>query len=360
MILGFQHSIGYHRRKTGQFVISSSKTPFLKTDEAIPHRSINPIWQTSTQKRSGMSNASHFESTGYLPDNEIKKKLKEIKRTDLRTVDFESLKMSIMRLSKGLTVEAPKYNPGLTLYRGRSINRRPVKVRDLGPPPPHLVSDFGRVNRPKQSMFYLNSSRNAVFFELRLNAADYLVMGHWEVIEKLLMFPVGYSSSVFHQMNSNRPLPTFGPSSHPLLHNPTNLLLENFFAEQFTKDVPRENPWEFKISAAISENRLSLQEADGVIYPTIAMRANSDNFALRATRNRKLVLKKAEFIRVDVVEEFSFKVTVLDTATEFPNGKILWKGKPKWTLESGELLKFVVEDGQWRAYDINRRVREYD
>ncbi len=209
-------------------------------------------------------------------------------------------------------------------------------------------------------MFYLNSLRNAVFFELRPAAGDYLAMGHWEVIDKLFMFPVGYSQSVFRQIKSNRSMPTFGPDFDPRLQDHRNILLEDFFAEQFTKEVPREEPWQFKISAAIAESRLSLQEADGVMYPIVAMRANSDNFALRPSADRKLTLKMAEFVRVDAVEEFSFKVTVLDTSTEFPNGKISWKGKPKWTLKSGEMLKVVVEDGRFRAYDMDGNVREYD
>ena len=96
------------------------------------------------------------------------------------------------------------------------------------------------------------------------------------------------------------------------------------------------------------------------MYPTVAMRANSDNFALRPSADRKLILKKAEFVRVDAVEDFSFKITVLDTATEFPNGKISWKGKPKWTLKSGEMVKLVVEDGRLRAYDRDGNIREYD
>ena len=247
-----------------------------------------------------------FESFEYLPDDEIKRILDEIAGTDLRTTDFELLKKTLMRLAKGLVLHAPIYHPGLTLYRGRLIKTRPETVCELAYPPPHLVADFGRAHRPKQPMFYLNSLRNAVFFELRPEAGDYLVMGHWKVIDQLFMFPVGYSQSVFHQMKSNRSMPTFGPDFDPRLQEHRNMLLEEFFAEQFTKEVPREEPWQFKISAAIAENRLSLQEADGVMYPTVAMRANSDNFALRPSADRKLILKKAEFVRVDAVEDFSF------------------------------------------------------
>ncbi len=301
-----------------------------------------------------------FESVEYLPEDEIKRILGEIADSDLRTTDFELLKKTLTRLAKGVVLEAPIYNPGFTLYRGRLMTSRPEVTSDLASPPAHLVTDFGRANTPKQPMFYLNSLRNAVFFELRPEPGDCLAIGHWEVIEKLLMFPVGYSRHVFEQRRSNRSVPTFGPGFHPRLQHPSNILLEKFFAEEFTKEVPREQPWQFKISAAIAENRLSLQEADGVMYPTVAMRANSDNFALRPTAERNLALKKAEYVRVDLVKDFSFESTVLDTATKFPNGRITWKGKPKWTLKRGEELKLVVENGQWRAYDVDGKLREYD
>ncbi|MCH7538975.1 MAG: hypothetical protein IH999_01035 [Proteobacteria bacterium] len=301
-----------------------------------------------------------FESVEYLPEDEIKRILGEIADSDLRTTDFELLKKTLTRLAKGLVLEAPIYHPGLTLYRGRLMKTRPETVCDLAYPPAHLVTDFERANTPKQPMFYLNSLRNAVFFELRPEPGDCLAIGYWEVIEKLRMFPVGYSRHVFEQRRSSRSMPKFGPSNHSRLQHPSNILLEEFFAEQFTKEVPREQPWQFKISAAIAENRLSLQEVDGIMYPTVAMRCNSDNFALRPTAARKLTLKKAEYVRVDLVEEFSFKITVLDTATEFPNGRITWKGKPKWTLKRGEELKLVVENGKLRAYDVDGKLREYD
>lgn len=301
-----------------------------------------------------------FDTIDYLSDVEVERKLLRIKRANLRKVNFESLKRSIMAVSKGLVLEAPRYKPSFTLFRARVLSARPETVDVLAHPPANKVKNFGRANRPRRSIFYLNTLREAVFFEVSPRVGDFLAIGHWAVTQSLMMFPVGYSDAVFRMKKSNRNRPLFGDGNHPRLCHPTNKKLEAFFAKEFVKEVAPHTPWKFKISAAIAENRLSLPEADGIMYPTVAMRANSDNFALKPESASKLQLTKAEYVRIDEVHGFSYDVTVLDTATEFPEGSIQWKGKPKWVLKQGEQVKIVVENGRYRAYDLHGNLREYD
>lgn len=304
---------------------------------------------------------SPLESVDYLSDEEMGRLVDVLRATDLKTANFDWLKKTLMRLSKGLVLDVPIYHSGLSLYRARRCKTRPALTSELGYPPASKVGSYGRANKPRQPMFYLNTQRNAVFFEMNPGPGDLLAVSHWTTVDKLLVFPVGYSDRVFQEKTSNRSKPRLGPGDHPLLMHPSNRYLEDFFAVEFTKEVPNDEPWRFKISAALAETRLSPQRVDGVMYPTVAMRANSDNFALRPSSAKKLKLLKAEFVQIDKVKDFSFEVTVLDTATEFPDGTLAWKGKPKWTLRKpGEMLRLVVENGQWRAYDMDGNVREFD
>ena len=85
------------------------------------------------------------------------------------------------------------------------------------------------------------------------------------------------------------------------------------------------------------------------------MRANADNFALKLPYARDhLRFQRAEYARIDKVQDFAFNTTVLDTATELgADGSICWKGRlDQWSIrEPGGELIFSAEDGRWVARD---------
>jgi hypothetical protein len=105
------------------------------------------------------------------------------------------------------------------------------------------------------------------------------------------------------------------------------------------------------VSVAIAEKLFLDNIFDGLLYPTVQMRANADNLALKPRYvDSNLMFLKAEFVRVKAVREFAFDIDVLDTATELtPDGTIVWKGhRDKWTLRNkDDQLTFVAENGEW-------------
>lgn len=293
----------------------------------------------------------------YWPDEEIESRIRALQALDLKAADFAELRRLTMALGKGQLIQAPIYKPGIMLFRARIVAERPKSIVELGIPPPDKVADFGRANLPGQPVLYLNTLRNAVFFEVSPAAGAHLAVSHWESVADLLMFPVGYSETVFDELRSNRTLPSLGNTQHPRFNHPTNARLQAFFAQEFTKQVRRGEPWQFKFAAAVACNALETENIDGVMYPTVAMRANSDNFAIKRSSLCKVRLVKAEYVRVDSVGDFSFTATVLNVATDFDGQSINWQGTPRWTLGPGEMVKVVVENGQWRVYGIDGRPR---
>jgi len=91
----------------------------------------------------------------------------------------------------------------------------------------------------------------------------------------------------------------------------------------------------------------------GLLYPSMAMRANADNLALKPECvNENLSLRKVEYICVDETGDQGFKVTILDFADTFDEGgRIQWKGRhPHWVMrEKGQILHLAVENGRWVA-----------
>jgi hypothetical protein len=97
-------------------------------------------------------------------------------------------------------------------------------------------------------------------------------------------------------------------------------------AEAFTIRVPKGSEEMYKLSVAIAEFLFTDDIFDGLIYPTVEMRANADNLALKPRyADKNLSFPKAEYARIDDLLEFSYKITVLDTANALaPDGTLLW------------------------------------
>jgi hypothetical protein len=82
----------------------------------------------------------------------------------------------------------------------------------------------------------------------------------------------------------------------------------------------------YKLSSAIAECLFADDIFNGLIYPTVEMRANGDNLALKLRyADKNLRFLKAEYARIDAVSGFTYKITVLDFATPLaPDGRLLW------------------------------------
>ena len=123
-------------------------------------------------------------------------------------------------------------------------------------------------------------------------------------------------------------------------------------ATEFAKQVPLGHEHLYKLSIAIAESHFSNDMFGGLLFPTIAMRANADNLALKPECVDKcLSLSKVEYFRVDENDSKNFTCTLLDFADAFEgNGQILWKGRlPQWVIQPGQALDFKVEQGRWIA-----------
>lgn len=296
---------------------------------------------------------------------EIRNRIAQLKRIR-QTAEIDFLKTRLELLFRGYAISAPILMPDQMLYRGVPWGEKPSSATKLSYPPAKVITNFQRVNRPHQPMFYCSAARAAPFFELGLRSGECVAISKWRVTKKILVNHVGYRQGVFNRLRSNRATPDW-KVEHPRVSSGTNKLVANFFASEFSCVVPQGQEYLYKISIAIAEKlyqgNLHMdsvgEEFDGerrfggILYPTLAMRANSDNVALLPEfADRYLRLESVEWVRVDSVsDDFNnqYQITMLDFASSFgEGGEIEWKGRPpQWTVPAGATFLAAVENGKW-------------
>jgi hypothetical protein len=220
-------------------------------------------------------------------------------------------------------------------------------------------------------MFYSSLARAAVFFELGVKTGDPIAVSQWRSTGAVWVNNVGFAPGVFRKFGSSRQQPASWQATptHPAIESRANKLVHQFLADEFSKVIAPDRSYGYKLSIAIAE-KLLFGDLDvpvghgptetrfaGLVYPSFAMRANSDNIVLLPEFvDRYFSLREVEYIRIDAAEpeNLKYEVTVVDFANSFSNGLIEWKGRHRqWTLPPKSMLKMVVdEQGQWVAYDL--------
>jgi hypothetical protein len=279
-----------------------------------------------------------------------------IRALDLQGATIEEILDLLTPIFRGYRVEAPRFQPGLTLFRSR-ICDKPSHITSLLAPPPH-ITPMGRVNRAGNPIMYCCTSRQVPFFESRPAEGQTVTIGRWVTTAPMLVNHVGYTQSAFNALQSSRKQAGWGPV--PVNH--LNEVVSDFLAETFTQIIPRGSEYRYKLSVAIAEKLFLDNIFDGLLYPTIAMRANADNFALKLRyANKHLQFQRAEYALIEHVRDFAFDITILDTATQLgADGSICWKGRlDQWVInEPFGQLNLTAENGEWIARDKDGKVVE--
>lgn len=215
------------------------------------------------------------------------------------------------------------------LHRAIKYNEKPLNISFLGCPPPHLVK-IGRANYPNQPVFYCCGDPRGTFFELDIKPGDTVVLSKWDLVEEIILEPLGYTDEIFSKLDSDRKCPRVIPEEYLVCNNknPTNKLINKFLNEKFTAIDSNS----YYITVAIAAYFMKKQ-FNGVVYPSIAMMANAENFALtKATAETKLKIASAKWFRVAAVDSINKKYTLIPleySETFTKDGDIIWGGIPK-------------------------------
>lgn len=307
---------------------------------------------------------------------------------NIKQLGIDEIRELIRPLMKGVFVEAPIIRAGSFLYRARKIDdsfnkNRKILLKDLRNPPPD-ISTLGRMNRDGQSVFYCSGSKEPVFFELpNLSNGHEIILGFWQTSEDMIVNNIGYTEYIFNKMGAKRVAPSwsvkkidntrqeinFNENSistaerESILSHDQNRVLRELISEVFMHQVNDSDKYHYKLTTALAELHLGeiknyTRQFAGIIYPSVRMFANGDNFALKPKFvEQNLKLKKATHIRINKRNKNSFSINNLDEAIELDeDGALKWLGHlSHWVLnEQFQGAKFMVTAGRDENGDYER------
>lgn len=284
-----------------------------------------------------------------ISEAEARRRIKTLRSLSTETHNIDELKEQID--TQGLRNEAIVLDEGSTIYRARILDEQPTRVSDLSYPP-ESVTGLNRANRAYDPVFYASSGAAAAVFEVNPDPGEKVAILKWRAMDEIVLNTVGYSSAVLRRLNSSREpgeLPGEGLAD---TESRGNAMMRKYFAELFTQRVPENEKHRHKLTAAIAEMWRSGEALDGVLYPTVRMWANQDNFAIETeVVDRALNPVSAEFLEIKGEEGQKMETEVLDTCTTIQEGEIRWnRHGRRWVLDTdGAQGEFKVEDGRWQA-----------
>jgi len=228
------------------------------------------------------------------------------------------------------------------------MSDRPSNVSEIGVPPKEYSQKNQRCNRAGQPMFYCSDHPSAPLAEVGVKVGDRVVISQWITTKPLLVMQVGYSQETFDKLGIRKPrapewmnvpdtIPRGGEESHREVNS--------YLSDLFTERVPDGDEHLYVPSIAIAEAILSYDpmdhlglfpedpdmKAEGIIYPTVALRASCENLALRAEfAHEALLLEAADFVEVvDIDPQSLFKCKYLGSVTAWRHpGLLLWGNVP--------------------------------
>lgn len=255
--------------------------------------------------------------------------IKALKAIDLSNVEIDYLRKKINLLFKNYTHTSIILPQGWgKLHRAIKYEKKPLNKTQLSYPPT-INAKLGRANLTGNSVFYCSGDPRATFFELGAKSGDTIVLSKWIILNEILIFPIGYSEQVFKSLLSNRECPIIVPPSvrAPNEIIKSNIKINEFFAEKFTQIITQGNEHHYNLTATIAETFMCTATECGLVYPTIAMRANTENFVLtKELVDQCLKLVMVKWCRIDEVNGLDYKLTILECADNFnTNGEIKWR-----------------------------------
>lgn len=279
----------------------------------------------------------------------------KLQNLDLMTADVNQVRKQLSLISRGWVTTGYTFQPSpdSLLSRARVCNKLPEHLSEIGPPPPEMVTTFGRANLPGQAIFYASVGRQMPLFEVDARLGEKIALSVWEIVKPLNLLPMGYTPEVFQRSASGREIPF---QQAYVIGTPQLQLIHSFLNEHFCSVVESNNSHEYKISAAFAQMAYESAGLHGVLYPSLAMRANGDNVALRRNVISNGIVKLRWIEWIEITERVGMRYTIktLLHAERFERGRICWDEIRPVSLQPGELMRISVKNGRHRFEKINK------
>jgi hypothetical protein len=284
----------------------------------------------------------------------------------LQRLTVEELKKRLRMKLGGMVRAVKNISAGNLVYRGVPWHCRPDLISQVSYPPLDKVDQFGRLNRPGQSVFYASCAPPGVFYELKAREGDRIAFSEWEVMKPLWIHDLGYHSGALARLgatpNSMRrrltePIPD---------ETQRNGRLRKKVALAFTVDVTPGFEYRYKQSVALTEFWCEHQqdlpiypdgpqtsEVAGIVYPSLQMRGDADNVAFWPKFvHSSLALRHVQYVLVEKADyaRLAFSFFSLDIACELVGGTSI-KWRSDLPSEDARRCHIALENGKWVQRD---------
>lgn len=290
----------------------------------------------------------------HLNPRDVQSAIRKLEVLDPKGASIADFESHLTPLLRGYKVVAPMIPAGLDIYRARKCEK-PIRLADLSYPPAETVTALGRANDIGEPIFYGATARAVPFFELDAQPGDYIALSKWRTIGPMMLNHIGFSSEPESFKDAKRQLDSiykFVKDTRAI--GDLNALVHDYLAYSFSRPFKEKDTDRYKLTIAISRKLLSSDFIDGLLYPTIQMSGNADNIALKTDAvDRLLNFVNVKYFAVKSVRGKEMDIDTLDSATRADLiGVLMWTGRNlQWKLRPGELVKLVVEQGEFVAYD---------
>jgi hypothetical protein len=238
--------------------------------------------------------------------------------------NIETIKEELSEILNGHRMGVVTFDPGMTLCSiygsGKPTNTSEIVYSK------DQLAPIGITSRTEHPMLFCHPDREAAIFQSRPQHSDTISIVHWVTTSTIRVISFGYSQDVFDRIGSSRALPEWArhqDDKHPAEYEEVSRFLSDIFIQSMLQNGQRKYD---KITLAIAEMLTGAEGGDGLVYPSVIMQSDADNFILSSRAVEKhLRFVKAENIRIDAIRDSEYDIKILDSAREIGDkGIIEW------------------------------------
>lgn len=260
---------------------------------------------------------------------DIERAISEIAALNLSTSSVDDVLALIRKLGAGYAYQNLTIPAGRLIYRAIPYFDKPTYLKQLSYPP----QEYAKLNRASlagESLFYGTFHYATGLREIHAELGTRFVISRWKIQRDLTVTSVGFTDEAFELMRALRKNTINALGDIIYTNQEENVAVHNFLAAKFTQDVPSDQQELYKLTIAIARF-LHDPKTQGMIYPSIAARANAENIILRPEVVDEEAIRFDRVIYAEVsgiTEDYRhFGLHGRDSANSiYPNGQIAWSG----------------------------------
>lgn len=162
------------------------------------------------------------------------------------------------------------FSPRERFYRVRrfkdikDVTDNLMKVSDYWNPPKSVISRYGRLNKPRESLLYTTMNPRTAFIETHTMPGDYFALFVYEATRSIQISWIGSGTNYNHHNISD------------IAAIRVHEILKQFLIEEFTKIVPDGKEYLYRTTEHVAKEYFQSPNQDGWRYPSIKDRSESN------------------------------------------------------------------------------------